>query len=319
MEFSDRIRRRIKLHDLDVLMTVVEAGSMGKAAALLNTTQSAISRSIADLENTMGVRLLDRSSQGVEPTMYGNALLKRGTAVFDELKQSAKDIEFLADPTTGEIKVACSVAIALTVIPHIIERFIKKFPRAVVHFDEVPFALQNYPELRDRKYDVILVRGGPLQAEEGSADDLNIEFLFDDELVIAAGAKNKWATRRRKIDLAELVSEPWILQAPPTWTHGYLAAAFQARGLDMPRASLVTRSMSVITHFLADGRFLISMPRSVVHFNKLKVLPVDIQAPSWPINIVTLKNRTLSPPTLRFIECTREIAKSLAKGRPASR
>src|SRR5712671_7449889 len=78
MQVSDRIGRRMKLHDLNVLMAVVQAGSMSKAAALLNTTQSAISRSIAELEQTMGVRLLDRRPQGVEPTQYGRALLERG-------------------------------------------------------------------------------------------------------------------------------------------------------------------------------------------------------------------------------------------------
>jgi hypothetical protein len=68
MQVSDRIGRRMKLHDLHVLMAVVQAGSMNKAAVLLNTGQSAISRSIAELEHTIGVRLLDRTRQGVEPT-----------------------------------------------------------------------------------------------------------------------------------------------------------------------------------------------------------------------------------------------------------
>src|SRR5438876_7637708 len=86
MQFSDRIGRRMKLHDIHVLIAVVQAGSMGKAAALLNTTQSAISRSIADLENTMGVRLLDRSPKGIEATKYGETLLRRSISVFDELK-----------------------------------------------------------------------------------------------------------------------------------------------------------------------------------------------------------------------------------------
>src|SRR5262244_1611220 len=93
MQFSDRIGRRMKLHDIHVLIAVVQAGSMGKAAALLNTAQSAIPRSIADLENAMGVRLLDRRPQGVEATNYGRALLNRSIAVFDELKQSVRDIE----------------------------------------------------------------------------------------------------------------------------------------------------------------------------------------------------------------------------------
>ena len=91
MQFSDRIGRRMKLHDIHVLMAVVQAGSMGKAAALLNTTQSAISRSIADLEHAVGVRLLDRNPHGIEPTQYGRGLLKRGVAAFDELKQSVQD------------------------------------------------------------------------------------------------------------------------------------------------------------------------------------------------------------------------------------
>src|SRR5262245_42118812 len=98
MQVSDRIGRRIRLHDLHVLMAVVQAGSMRKATAVLNTTQSAISRSIADLEQTIGARLLDRSSHGIEPTRYGQALLKRGVAVFDELKQGVREIEFLSDP-----------------------------------------------------------------------------------------------------------------------------------------------------------------------------------------------------------------------------
>src|SRR4051812_29888061 len=112
MELSDRIGRRIKLHDLHVLMAVVQAGSMSKAAALLNTTQSAISRSVAELEQTIGVRLLDRNPQGVEPTQYGHALLKRGVIAFDELKQGVRDIEFLSDPGAGELYVDSTPAMS---------------------------------------------------------------------------------------------------------------------------------------------------------------------------------------------------------------
>jgi DNA-binding transcriptional LysR family regulator len=105
MRVSDRIGRRLKLHDLHVLMAVVQAGSMSKAAEFLNTTQPAVSRSIADLEHAFGVRLLDRSRQAVELTEYGRALLDGGVAMFDDLRQAVKNIEFLADPTAGEIRV----------------------------------------------------------------------------------------------------------------------------------------------------------------------------------------------------------------------
>src|SRR5262245_35452653 len=86
MQLNERIGRRIRLHDLNVLIAVAETGSMNKAASLLNTGQSAISRSIAELEHALGVPLLDRSPRGVEPTAYGRALLSGGIAMFDELR-----------------------------------------------------------------------------------------------------------------------------------------------------------------------------------------------------------------------------------------
>src|SRR5262247_297430 len=112
MQVSDRIGLRVKLHDLHVLMAVVEAGNMSKAAALLNTTQPAISRSIAELERAVGVRLLDRNSQGVEVTEYGRVLLDGGVAVFDDLRQAATNIKLLADPTAGEVRIGCSHLLA---------------------------------------------------------------------------------------------------------------------------------------------------------------------------------------------------------------
>src|SRR5258705_10058036 len=114
IDWESRIGRRLGMRDLYVFVTVVQRGSMAKAAKQLNVTQPAVSKAIGDLEHTLGVRLLDRRPQGVEPTMYGRALLKRSNAVFDELKQSIRDIEFLTDPTTGELKIGCSESISAT-------------------------------------------------------------------------------------------------------------------------------------------------------------------------------------------------------------
>src|SRR5829696_812123 len=92
MELSDRIGLRLKLHNLHVLMAVAEAGNMSKAAALLNTTQPAISRSIAELERTLGVRLPSRTPWSVEPTESSRLAVDGGAAVFDHLRQVVKDI-----------------------------------------------------------------------------------------------------------------------------------------------------------------------------------------------------------------------------------
>ena len=105
MQPGDYLARRMKLLDLHILMAVAQAGSMNKAAAALNMSQPAVSRSIAQLEHTVGVTLLDRNARGVEPNAYGRALLDGGTAVFDDLRQAVKNIEFLADPTAGEVRI----------------------------------------------------------------------------------------------------------------------------------------------------------------------------------------------------------------------
>src|SRR5262245_46712426 len=122
MQLRDRIGRRLKLQDLRVLMTVVQVGSMGKAAQRLNTSQPAISRSVAELEAAFGVRLFDRSRQGIQPTKHGRALLECGVAVFDELRRGVENMEFLSDPTAGEVRIGTISALAATFVASVIGR-----------------------------------------------------------------------------------------------------------------------------------------------------------------------------------------------------
>ena len=318
MPWDERIGRRLKLRDLLVLRAAARLGSLGKAANELGISQPAVSKAIKDLERLLGARLLERSPTGVEPTIYGEALLSRSIAVFDELKQSVSEINSLGDPATGEVRIACPLAVASTLIPPALESFVEKYPRAVLHFDEVTAAsmTRNFQELRERQYDLILERWSPVTGDRSVDDDIDTESLFNDPLVIVAGPESKWTKRRRKIDLAELLNEPWIMQGPHTWNYKSLAEVCRSRELPMPKASVVTLSISVITHFLANGPYITSMPRSVAYYKSLKVLPVDLPAHPWPVNIARLKNRTLRPVVERFIEHLREFSKPMRGARP---
>src|SRR6516164_4250045 len=137
IDWESQIGRQLRLRDLHAFFTVVRSGSMAKAAKQLGVSQPAVSKVIGDLEHALGVRLLERSSQGVAPTAYGTTLLKRGLAAFDELKQGIRDIEFLADPGTGEVKVGCPVGIGNTLMLQRIGPFMKKFPRVSLYVDAV--------------------------------------------------------------------------------------------------------------------------------------------------------------------------------------
>src|SRR5262245_20956417 len=143
-DWDDHIGRRLRLRDLRVFFAVVEFGSIAKAAIQLRVSQPAVSQVIADLEHTLGVRLFDRSSRGVEPTLYARALLARGRVAFDELRQGIKDIEFLADPTAGELTFGYVQSLADTMLPQILERFSETDPRLLPMANHVPIPAFNF-------------------------------------------------------------------------------------------------------------------------------------------------------------------------------
>jgi DNA-binding transcriptional LysR family regulator len=310
IDWDAQIGRRLKLRDLHVFFTVAQCGSMAKAAAQLGVTHPTVSEVIAGLEQTFGARLLDRSSQGVALTIYGSALLKRSIAAFDELKQSRRDIEFLSDPTVGEIRIGCPESLSAAVLAPIMKRFAELHPRVVVHVDDLPLASLQLSELRDRKHDLVLAR---IVRPLAGAEDLKVDALFNDRLVVAADSHSKWADRR-KIGLSELMDERWILTAPNTWNYALLAEAFRSRGLEMPRASMVVQSGALRTHLLAGGQCITTFAKSGLQLHAdrygLKMLPVDLPDTPLPVAILTVKERTLSPVVERFIECAREIAKT---------
>src|SRR6266853_5456499 len=129
IEPEQHVGRRLKFRDLQVFFAVVQSGSMAKAATQLGLTQPAVSDIVAGLEQMFAVRLFDRHPRGVEPTIYARALLKRGRAAFDELRQGIRDIEFLSDPTTGELKIGCPGSVAAGILPAAVEHFRRQSPR----------------------------------------------------------------------------------------------------------------------------------------------------------------------------------------------
>src|SRR5262249_43191450 len=162
--------------------------------------------------------------------------LTRARAAFDELRQGVRDIEFLADPTAGEVRIGCAVPASGTFLRPLIERFSEAFPAAILRIADVPAAVWEHSGLRERKHDLLLQWYGPPFDSEFVGRDMNVEFLFDDHLVVVAGPQSRWAGRR-KIDLAELIGERWILGASNTSNYSDIADVFRARGLAMPKVA----------------------------------------------------------------------------------
>ena len=129
MKWSDRVGRHLKLRDLHILLAVVQRGSMAKAAAELAISQPAVSKAISDMEHRFGLRLLDRSRSGIEPTAHGRALVTRGQVIFDELKQGVEELAFLSDPSVGDLRIGSTESIAAGFLPAVIKCFSLEQPR----------------------------------------------------------------------------------------------------------------------------------------------------------------------------------------------
>jgi DNA-binding transcriptional LysR family regulator len=306
-----RVGRRLTLRDLHVFLAVVQHGSMAKAAAQLSVSQPAISKSIADLERLIGVRLLDRGPRGIDLTAFGEALMRRARAAFDELRLGVNEIEFLSDPTTGEIRIGCPESIAAGVLPAAIEKFSHDYPRMVLDVVQAHTVTLEFRELHERNVDVMIGRIPSPFAEEG----LQSEILFEEPLHIVAGVQSAWA-KRRKIALSELVGERWILTPSNEVLSSPVAAAFNARGLEMPRPTIVSFSFHLRQHLLTRTDFLSIIPASMLRlFNArqpiLKALPVEAELTPVPVGLVTLRNRQLSPEVNLFVDCLRKTAKAI--------
>jgi DNA-binding transcriptional LysR family regulator len=292
-------------------MAVIQAGSMGKAATLFNMTQPAVSKIVAELEHTLGVRLLERSRQGIHPTPHGLALAKRGTAMFDELRQGMQDLDFLSDPTAGELRIGATEPLATAIVAPVIDRLTRRYPRMAFHVVTGDSAVL-YPHLAARDVDFLISRTSDPLGAEYSAD-----ILFHDPSVVVTGANNPLC-RRHKIALAELMNERWALGPLDSFSGLIQAEIFRASGLPMPRLTVTTVSVNLRTELLATGRFLTVFPSFSLRLPRrhpsLRALRVKLPSPQIPIAIVTLKDRTQNPSAKLFIDQVREITKSVRDG-----
>ena len=312
-DLAGRIGRRITLHDLHVLLAVVAAGSMGKAASRLHTSQPAISRTIAELERSLGVPLLERHRDGVIATPYGKALTRCGSEVFDDLRRGVMRIEALLDPTRGEVTVGCNPVLAASFVAAAVEAVLRKHPG-------ISFRLAVGPteslcrQLSERSVDLVVTRMPPEGAPE---PPLVAEHLFDDAFVVAAAATNPLA-RRRKLTLRDLANQAWVLPPPESLLGTVTREAFVADGIRPPPTAVVAVPLDVRLSLLATGRFVTVLPVSALHLPRrrpdIRALPVPLHA-SAPIVLLAINGRNLPPAAETFLTAARTLARSLAKQR----
>ena len=228
------------------------------------------------------------------------------------MRQAVKDIELLSNPTAGELRIGSPVAIAAGFVVAVVERFSRRYPAVV--FEVLAEDADSMSRLlEERRVDVVLTR----MFRPDVPENMHAQILYDDEpFVVAAGIQSPW-TKRRKLKLADLAKEAWVLPPPHSSFGSVVSEAFRASGLNVPKPAIITSAVPVRNALLGSGRFLTILPGSALQFPSkspiLQGLPIKLPIAPRPIAAITLRNRTLSPLVKLFIDCACEVAKPTAR------
>lgn len=306
---NDRVNRRLRIRDLQMVEIIALRGSMARAAQELGLSQPAISKIIAELERDLGVALFERSTRGVVLTESGQVLQRRGRVILDELRYGLEEIENVADPMAGRVRIGVSLAQTMF-ITEVIERTSRRYPRiefSVTMIDPVGLVRS----LRDRELDFVVCRAQMAAAES----DMNVEVLFMDRNEIVVSPDHPLA-RRRKLGLADLIAERWALSPPDSYLGGLVRKAFAAQSLPMPHAVVTTTSIELRFALMETGTFItLCSGNMLIHparRGRMKALPVNFNDDAGPMAAVTLRKRQPTTALDLVMVDVRSVAKSIA-------
>lgn len=297
--------RQLKLRELRVFLTVIEHGSFRRAAEALHVTQPAITTTIAELEEVLGVRLFDRTPQGIQLTPHGANFLRRAEAVFGELRLAAEELQNVSEGVQGLLHVGTVPMPASGVVPAVLADMRERFPKVFVSVIEAAEATL-IDALRSRRIDLFISRK-PLSRRD---DGLDYDVLYQDPLCVIAGEHHPLA-KRRMLEVAELMDAHWILPPPGSAFFDQIRRVLAECGYEPPGHSIETLSIPIMYGLLTRGPYLAFATRSQVRFTPmrslLRQLPVALPPITAPICAVTLSGRHLSATSVRFLECVRAL------------
>jgi DNA-binding transcriptional LysR family regulator len=242
------------LQQLKAFSTIAATGSLGRAAAAMNLTQPALSRTVRRLEDQVGAPLFERHSKGMSLTDIGHALLPHATLLGREAEIAREEIDAMRGLAKGTIRVGAVGSIACLVLPLAIGRVLKRWPNLRVQvlegvWDRLADALVK------REIDLALAATLPDSDDIVAIDDCRWE---DTSCVVAA--KGHPLRKKRRLALADTVQQPWAILPKGTGPFEHMQTIFAANGLGMPNIAVETRSVTVLKSLVARSGFLSWMP-----------------------------------------------------------
>lgn len=307
-DLIQRLPRYAKLGELRVFAAVLEHRSFRRAAAALHLTQPAVTRSIASLEDMLGVKLFDRDQNGIEPSPHGLSLAPRVAAVFDELRRAAQELSLVSNGSTGTLRIGTLAMPAVPFLPVAVRRLTEAHPEIFVSVIE-----ERQPELIDRlrrhDIDLAILRLALVKPDE----DMRVDKLFDEKICVIAAAEHPLAGKRQ-LTWPQLMQERWVMPATDSYFFERVLRLLARNNLPMPRQVVEATSINIQFGMVLHAGMLSFGMRSQVEFAPGKQLivrlPYDLPAPASSVAALSLRTRDPVPLAQQLISHVRSLAGS---------
>jgi len=254
-------------------LAVYELGSIGRACERLFLTQPALSKSIRQLEDELGVRLFDRTPMGVVPTVFGNALALHAKSIEAQIRNAEAQISSLKGSAQGHVTIGIGPSVARNIMPAATSTLRNLQPGIALTVIE-GLVDDLLPRLRRRELDLI-IGSWPRVADPM----FTTEILLVDRLDVFA-RKEHPLSGKKAIRCEELLNYPWALPpASQKWRQS-LDELFIAQGLTPPQAQVVSNSSSYLEALIRSSDFLSFLPRQLLNLEAdedLTTLDVEME------------------------------------------
>ncbi|MBN8260691.1 MAG: LysR family transcriptional regulator [Xanthomonadales bacterium] len=300
---------RLKTRHLLLMVHLYEQRSILRAAEAANMTQPAASKLLAEMEHLLGVPLFERHARGVEPTWYGQVLIRRARAALSEIGRAHDEIAALASGLMGQAAVGTVVNPGTTLVPQAIAELKRDFPDILVKV-EMDYSRPLVARLLDGQLDIVI---GRIMDPEGAAE-LEFEPLADEPHAVIVRSGHPLA-QRATLAHADLTDYGWIMPPEASVLRARLDAVFLEHGLPPPRNLVETTSLPVIIHLLRHSDLMTALPSVAVgpylQTGQMVQLPIELGVRMDHFGIIRRRDQLLSPGAERVLQALRATARKI--------
>ncbi|MBQ5941538.1 MULTISPECIES: LysR family transcriptional regulator [unclassified Massilia] len=303
------LKARLKTRQLLLLIALDDYRNIHRAAEELHMTQPAASKQIKDLEEMLDVRLFERLPRGMEPTIYGETMIRHARMALTSLALAHDDIVALKAGLAGQVEVGVIMSPAMALLPRAIARIKEQAPllRIGVQVESSNVLLDK---LQRGTLDFMI--GRILEKEDSTG--LIYEELTE-EPACAVVRPGHPLLENRQLELKDIADRPWILPPPGSILRHRFDMMFRRAGLAPPVNVVDTTALLLITALLQQTDSLHVMPQEVAQYyaslNVMRILPIELPCKMDAFGIIRQQDHLLSPGADLLLKAVRAAASEI--------